>query len=183
MKTRPARSDRSIWAGATTFPRRDLGREIERLTAPQWRRVPAGLHAGVVRIESPSGGELERILRVGSLERRIVLHDGERRGRPFARLLPQAAVQEQLTGVLLIVARPLQPALLLEPFVCHPLEDRRQLTQLVPDRLGGRVAPVVPEPLGDLADDPDIVPRVAGGREGRAQPLHAPLAVRDRALG
>src|ERR1044071_137360 len=86
---------------------RVFGRDVERLAASQRRRIAAALHAGVIRVEPAARGELERVLGVGTLERRVVLHDGKRSGGTFARLLPQATVQEQLTGMLLVVAGPL----------------------------------------------------------------------------
>ncbi len=86
-------------------------------------------------------------------------------------------------GVVLVEARPRDAAQLLEPGVAHARVHRRERAQLVPDVLGARVVPVVPEPLGEAADDLDVVAGVPGRVERLAHALHPPLAVRDGALG
>ena len=45
------------------------------------------------------------------------------------------------------------------------------------------MTPVVAEPARELAEDPHVVTRLAGRVERLADALHAPLAVRHRALG
>src|SRR2546430_5728108 len=92
-------------------------------------------------------------------------------------------MQEQLSRMLLVVTGPLEPEALLETRVGHPREHGREGPYLVPDLLRGRVAQVEPEPLGDLREDPQLVPRLARRIERLAHALDAPLAVRDRSLG
>ena len=84
--------------------------------------------------------------------------------------------------MLLVGARPLEPAVLLEPGVAHPRVHRRERAQLVPHLLGDRLRPVVAEPARELGDDPHVVARLARRIERLADALHAPLAVRHRAL-
>ena len=89
-----------------------LGRDVERLAAPQRRGVAAGLDAGVVRVEPAAGGQPDRVTR-----RRACRPAGRARpartarGCPATGLLPQPRVEEQLAGVRLVVARPLEAAL------------------------------------------------------------------------
>ena len=67
----------------------------------------------------------------------------------------------------------------LEPVVAHPAVHRRERAQLVPDLLGRRVAPVVPQPACELTEDPGVVARLARRLERLAHALDASLAVRD----
>ena len=67
---------------------------------------------------------------------------------PGHRVLPEPPVEEQLAGMRLVVARPLEPAVGLEPRVAHPGVDRRERSHLVPDGLGRRRAPVVAHRAG-----------------------------------
>src|SRR5207245_3427357 len=78
--------------------------------------------------------------------------------------------------VLLVPARPLDAAELLQTRIAHPRVHRRKRTDLVPDLLGRRVAPVVAQPAGQLGDDPDVVPGVARRAERLAATAHATLA-------
>ena len=85
-----------------------LGRDVERLAAPQRRRVAARLDAGVVRVEPPARSS------AGSGSRRSACRPAGR-ARPRTngaavardRVLPQPRVEEQLARVVLVVARPL----------------------------------------------------------------------------
>src|SRR5204863_239232 len=97
----PSQPDVGAPRTKSTETRRVVGREIQRLTAPGRRLVPRRLHAGVVLLEPASGGQPERILRIERLERQLVLDDAERHAQPGNGPLPEAAVQEELTGVLL----------------------------------------------------------------------------------
>ena len=115
MNASPGRSDGSMCTGVSTEPRREetrtispssssialgvLGREVERLAAVQRRAVAVRLHARVVGLEPPAGGEADRVLGVERLEGRLVL-DGARTapGSPSQRLRPQALVQERRAG-------------------------------------------------------------------------------------
>jgi hypothetical protein len=60
---------------------------------------------------------------------------------------------------------------------------RRQRAQLVPQLLGRRVAEVAAEPARQLGDDRDVVARAGRRRDRAPHPLHAALAVGDRAVG
>ena len=91
-------------------------------------------------------------------------------------------MQERRLELVLGVARPLDAAELLQALVAHAGVVRRQRAQLVPDLLGGLVVPFVAEPRGEVDQDPRVVARLAGRVERLAAALHAPLAVRDRAL-
>ena len=85
------------------------------------------------------------------------------------RVLPQPRVEEQLARVLLVVARPLEAALGLEPRVAHAARGPGDsVADLVPGRLGGRLAPVVAHALRDLEDD----------RRGRRGPRRAASSAR-----
>ena len=91
--------------------------------------------------------------------------------------LPQPAVQELLAGVLLVGARPLDPAELLEPRVAHAavcIGDRPRSSFQTSSARGA--APVDAEAPAELAEDRDVVARLAGRVERLAHPLHAPLA-------
>ena len=85
--------------------------------------------------------------------------------------------------MLLVPARPLDAAELLEPRVAHAGVHRRERTQLVPDVLrasgcrGRR-----PSRRAELVDDLDVVARLARRVERLAHALHAPLARGDRAF-
>ena len=134
MKASPSRSVGSTCTGASTLPRRDetrtrspsaspsalgvLGRDVERLAPPDRRRVAA--RSGRRCCTSRGGGRSS----AGAGTRRRARPRGgscstgdERRGLGPASgiVLPQPRVQEQLARVLLVGARPLQAAELLEP--------------------------------------------------------------------
>src|SRR5438552_19067910 len=84
--------------------------------------------------------------------------------------------------MVLVVARPLQPAELVEALVGHPGVDRRKRAELVPRVLGGLPAPVGAHPPGDLLDDPEVIASLARRLERLADTLDPSLTVRDRAL-
>ena len=200
MNASPARSDGSIRDGRVdrAAARRDahdlavrdpealdvLRREVERLAAVERRAVTVRLRPRVERLEPPTRREADRVLVVERLERRLRLDDAERGERPLDRLRPQTAVEEQGDPD---PPRPstatAAPAVLVEPVIGHPTVHRGERTALVPDLLGRRLAPVVPESPRELGDDPRVVARIAGRVERLADTLHAPLAVRHRPLG
>src|SRR4051812_44645957 len=91
-------------------------------------------------------------------------------------------MEEQLPGMLLVIAGPLEPEALFQPRIRHPAEHRRERADLVPQVLGGRVAEVVPETRGDLRQDPELVAGVPWWIERLAHALDAPLAARDGPL-
>ncbi len=66
--------------------------------------------------------------------------------------------------------------------VAHAAVHRRERAQLVPGLLGGRLAPVGAHAVGDRADDPAVVARLAGRVERLAHALDAALGVGDGAL-
>ena len=80
-------------------------------------------------------------------------------------------------------ARPLDPAKRLEPVVAHPRVHGRQAAALVPHLLGARAAPVLAQPGGERADDVDVCAGTLRWPQRRPEPLHAPLARSDGALG
>ena len=92
-------------------------------------------------------------------------------------------MEEQLARVRLVPARPLDAAERLQARVGHAAVDRGDGADLVPRPLRGRLAPVVPHAPRDLVDDPEVLARLARRVERLADPLDAPLGVRDRALG
>ena len=91
-------------------------------------------------------------------------------------------MEEQLARVVLVVARPLEAAQLLEPAVAHPGVDRRQASDLVPDRLGVGLAPGAAHPVGQVEDDRQVVAGAGRRRDRRAHALDAPLGVGDGAV-
>ena len=91
-------------------------------------------------------------------------------------------MQKRRARIVLVFARPLNATERLEPFPAHAPVHRRQRAQLVPRLLRRRDAEVAAQPLRQLADDPDVVLRVARRVERLPAPLHPPLAVRHRAV-
>src|SRR5207253_5464470 len=92
---------------------------VERLPATEWRRVARRLDAGVVRVEAATGREADREVVRQLVDGRVVVDRRERRRRSGNGVLPEPAVEEQLAGMVFVVARPLDPAELLEPRVAH----------------------------------------------------------------
>src|SRR6185369_7889160 len=172
-----ARRDTDELAVGEAQPRRVLRRDVERLAASQRRRVAAGLDAGVVRVEAAAGRQADREVVIELVDRRVVLDREERRPVARYRIFPEPAVEEELTGVVLVVARPLEPAQLLEPPVGHPGVDWREAPDLVPDVLRRGRPPVVAHPPGELVYDPEVVAGLAGRVERLADTLDAPLRV------
>ena len=68
------------------------------------------MHARVVIVEPSPRGEPERELVVEPLDRRVVLDDAERRTRADDGVGPEPGVEEQLAGMVLVPARPLDAA-------------------------------------------------------------------------
>src|SRR5689334_23058249 len=85
--------------------------------------------------------------------------------------------------MVLVGARPLDAAELLEPVVAHPTVVGRDRAQLVPNVLCARATEVVAEPARELVDDLDVVAGLTGRVERLADALHAALARRHGALG
>ncbi len=104
-----------------------------------------------------AGGQADGEIGGQLVDRRIVIHAGERCPRPDDGALPQPPVQIELAGMRLVVAGPLETARLLQPGVRHPLVHGRQLAQLVPQLLGRRIAEVAAHAAGELAEDLDVV--------------------------
>jgi hypothetical protein len=178
-----ARDDSDGLSGRDRQPGRILRRQVERLADVQRRLVAARLHARVVRLQTPARRQQQRKLAVRPFDRRIVVHDAERRGRPAARRFPQPPVKERLTGMLLVGTRPLESAHLLETRVAHAAgEMGSDGAELVPDLLRRRFAPVVTQPPGDLRDDPQLVARARRRIDRLAHALDAPFAVGDGPL-
>jgi hypothetical protein len=92
-------------------------------------------------------------------------------------------MQELLARMLFVVARPLQPRTGIESLVRHAREHRREGAHLVPRVLRRWIPKLLPEPLRDLRDDPDVVARLTWRLQSLATALHAALAVRDGAFG
>ena len=87
-------------------------------------------------IERAAGGEHERILRIGLLDRRLIL---DREELPLAiRARRLTRVEVGRPGVIPVGARPLHTALL-QPVVADPVPVGREIGELVPDRLRVRV--------------------------------------------
>src|SRR5262249_48110295 len=109
-----------------------LGREGERLGAAGRGPERGALDAGVVRGEPAPCREPDRELVGQDVDRWLLLDRHERGPQPGHWVLVQPRVQEQLARVLLVVARPLDAAELLEALVRHPAMDRRDGPELVP---------------------------------------------------
>src|SRR5262249_10152915 len=145
--------------------------------------VAAGLDARVVRVEPAARRQSDREHFVQLVHRWVVLDGHERGAVAGHRVLPQPAVEEQLARMALVPAWPLDAAEPREPRVGHAGEDRRERADLVPGVFGAGPAPVAAHPPGELLDDPEVVARLARRVERLADPLDAPLRVRDGALG
>ena len=91
-------------------------------------------------------------------------------------------MEEQLAGMIEVVARPLEAALGLEAGVAHPGVDRGQPPDLVPDGLGVRLAPRAAHAVGEVEDDGQVVARAGRRLDRLAHPLDAALGVGDGAL-
>ena len=92
-----------------------LGREQDRLAADvQRRREAVRLDARVEGLEPAPGREAQREIVVEQVDRRVVLDRLERRALRDD-LVPEPAVDEQRARILVVPARPLDPAELLEP--------------------------------------------------------------------
>ena len=91
-------------------------------------------------------------------------------------------MQVHLARVVLVVARPLDAAELLEPAIAHAGVDGRQAADLVPDGLGFGLAPAGAHPVGELEDDRQVVARAGRRLDGLAHALDATLGVGDGAL-
>ena len=159
-----------------------LGREQDRLAADVQRRlVAAGLDARVEGLEPAAGREAQREVVVEHVHRRIVLDRLERRAI-LDDVVPEPAVDEERARVVLVRARPLDAAELLEPRVAHPRVHRRERAQLVPDVLGRGRAEVVAEAATELVDDLDVVAGLGRRVVRLAHALHAALARGDGPL-
>ena len=129
--------------------------------------------------EVAPGRQHERVLGVRLLDGGLVL-DGEE-AASAAGQRRAGCVQVRRAGVVEVGARPLH-AVLLEPVVADSVPVRRQVGELVPDRLGVRiVGPVRSERFGHQQDDLAVDLRLTGQRRGRAYPTDAPLRVGERA--
>ncbi len=91
-------------------------------------------------------------------------------------------MQEQLARVVLVPARPLDPAECLEPGVAHPGEGGGQPADLIPDRLGIRLAPAGTHPVCEVEHDGEVVPGSRRRLDRLADPLDAPLGIGDGPL-
>ena len=111
------------------------------------------------------------------------MHRHERREHALHRIGPEALVETRRAEALLVGARPLDAAELLELRVRHARVHRRQRAHLVPDVLAGRVVPIEAKALGQLREDPLVVHRLARRVERLAHALDAALGVRDGAVG
>src|SRR5580765_1205112 len=114
-----ARPHADDFAFAQAVAVRVLRRDVETFAPAERLAIPAALDTGVVLVETAPGGEPQRKLGVELVDRRIVLDGDEGDPRPAHRAFPQTAVQEQLARMLLVVARPLQAAVLLQARVAH----------------------------------------------------------------
>ena len=168
MNTIPARSAVSMRAGAMTRPRRDTIATISPSAMPSRAAssgemssvspkcsgdvVAARLHAGVVRLEPPPGGQHQGILRVRLFDRRIVMHDAERRRAAAARDLPQPAVQEGLArdAIRPGTATGCRRAPRAARSSCRPRNAARRRGTRSRRSSADRLAPVVAETLRDL---------------------------------
>jgi hypothetical protein len=151
--------------------------------------VATGLHAGIERVEPAAGREEQRELLVDLVDRRLLDDDAERgEAAPRGRVVgPQPPVQPARLEAVLVEARPLDPAQLVEAGVAHPGVHRREPADLVPHVLGGlirlAVVPGVAELAGEVEDDLDVVAGLARRVERLAAQLHPAFGVGHRAVG
>ena len=158
-------------------------RKVQCRRAAQRRREAPALLSGVVRIQVPPRRQADGIFLVQLIHRRLEFDDAERGARANQRFAPQPAVQIEFARMRLIVAGPLNAAEFLKTLVTHARMHRTQRTQLVPNRLRIRFAPIAAKPLRQFVDDFHVVAHVVGQRHGGAHALHAALAARHRAFG
>ena len=91
-------------------------------------------------------------------------------------------MEELSARVVLVDARPLDAAEVLQTPVGHATVHGRQFPELVPDHLGGRIPPVVPEAARQRREDLEVIACLAWWVERPAHPLHSSLRRRDRTL-
>jgi hypothetical protein len=135
---------------------------------------------GVVVVERAPGREHERVLRVGLLDRRLVLD----REEPALAVRPRGMwrVEVHRAGVVPVDARPLQ-ADLVDPVVADPRPERRQVGELVPDVLDRPVVgPLGAELAGKVDHDSPVLAGLARARDRPADAVHATLRVGEGAV-
>src|SRR5262249_47238119 len=123
-------------------------REIDRLAAAQRRAVTRGLHAGIVGIETPPGGQANRIVCVDRVDRRNELHYTERRPGADQGILPESAVKIHFAGMRFIVTRPLYTLQLFQTAIAHARVHGAEPADFVPDSLRLRRSPIMAEAPG-----------------------------------
>ena len=104
------------------------------------------------------------------------------RNRPYDTFGWGVVFSDQTLGNLQI-ADPKTATQILDALPAHACVHRAEGAELLPRFVRGDVAPAGAEPVGELADDPDVVARAAGRIQGLAHPLHAALAVGHGAVG
>src|SRR5680860_860150 len=98
------------------------------------------------------------------------------------RIFPEPSVEEGLAGIILVSAGPLEAAMSSESLVAHSGVNRRQTTQLIPQLLCGRVAPVVSEACSKVGDDDEVILRLTRRVKGFAHELDATFRRREGAV-
>src|SRR5262249_3593846 len=151
-------------------------REIDRLAEAQRRRIAAGLHTGVERVEPPSGRQTDRKIVGQRIDGWLEFGRHEWRRWPLDWPLPEAIVQKWAAGMVLARTGPLQPAVLLQSLIRHAAMPVRQPADFVPNPLRRWSAPVVAHPAREIAEDGDVVARAVRRFQRLSYALHTTLA-------
>ena len=142
--------------------------------------IAGGLNAGVELVQTAAGCEPHWKLRRQLIYGRIVFHwhEGNRgtRYRPF----PQTAVEIKLTGMVLVIARPLQAFECFQSRVTHAGVNGTERPNFIPDIFCDGLTPVVPHPAGKVKKDGNVVARSCRRIKRLPHPLHSSLAVGNR---
>src|SRR5215510_356664 len=80
------------------------------------------------------------------------------------------------------VTRPLQPPQRFETTIAHAGVVRAQAPQLVPDRFGRGMTPLVSQQARQVAQNGNVIASLARWLKSLSDTLDAPLAIRDRPL-
>ena len=162
-----------------------MDRHLEPRRERQQALDPARDRAAVPVVQQAARVEDERIVGIRQLGG---FHRLDRRHELPLPARERLGVEEARPGMIGRRAGPLQPAFTVEARVGDSSEERRQPRHLVEDVGGVRVvelavhahAQSARHPLGQLAGDPPVGPRLAPGLQRLAHALNAPLGVGER---
>ena len=92
-------------------------------------------------------------------------------------------MQVQLSGMILVIARPLQTFGRFESRIAHAGMNRTQCAHLIPNFFRIRLAPLMTHAARNLKKDGNIVAGARRRFDCLAHALHAALAVRNGSIG